>query len=97
MLGAFAASLLTVTPTLPAQAARFFRISGPAATTAIARTANFVRLRFMIQGLARDKFSPTGATEWQDFYLSALTYSATACTCFGVRFATVGRMIHDMS
>jgi formylglycine-generating enzyme required for sulfatase activity len=33
MLGAFAASLLTVTPTLPAQAARFFRISGPAATT----------------------------------------------------------------
>jgi hypothetical protein len=27
MLGAFAASLLTVTPTLPAQAARFFRIS----------------------------------------------------------------------
>jgi sulfatase modifying factor 1 len=33
MLGAFAASLLAVTPTLPAQDARFFRISGPAATT----------------------------------------------------------------
>jgi hypothetical protein len=27
MLGAFAASLLAVTPTLPAQDARFFRIS----------------------------------------------------------------------
>ena len=32
LLGAFAALLLTVTPTLPAQDARFFRISGPAAT-----------------------------------------------------------------
>ena len=32
MLGAFAAMLLTVTPTLPAENASFFRISGPAAT-----------------------------------------------------------------
>ena len=32
ILGAFAAALLTVTPTLPAQDARYFRISGPAAT-----------------------------------------------------------------
>ena len=40
LLFSFAAAFLTVTPALPAQAARFFRISGPATTTITAMRAD---------------------------------------------------------
>jgi formylglycine-generating enzyme required for sulfatase activity len=71
MLGAFAASLLTVTPTLSAQDARFFRISGPAASKILAMQTDgslvwsnaLAGTNYTVQAAT----SLVGGTNWVDY------------------------------
>ena len=71
MLGAFASSLLTMTPTLPAQDARFFRISGPAATTITAfRPDGTLVWSNALAGTnytVQTTISLAGGTKWVDY------------------------------
>ena len=79
MLGAFAASLLTVTPTLPAQDARFFRISGPAASKILALQTDGTLIwsnalagtNYTVQTVT----SLPGGTNWVDYVQLPVTNS----------------------
>jgi formylglycine-generating enzyme required for sulfatase activity len=77
LLGAFAAALLTVTPTLPAQNARFFRIAGPAATKITALRADgtlvwsnaLAGTNYIVQTVT----ALPGGTNWVDYVQLAVT------------------------